>query len=47
MPGNQVLNDVRIFLSEKAVSLKYQGLDIPLPTISRRLMFFEEDLGKN
>lgn len=49
MAGNQILNDVRIFIyivREGSLIKASDVLDIPLPTISRRLMYLEENLGK-
>ncbi|WP_048959818.1 LysR family transcriptional regulator [Enterobacter bugandensis] len=49
MSNNQILNDIKIFIYivEQGSLVKAAGvLDIPLPTVSRRLMLLEENLGK-
>ena len=49
MPNNQMLNDLRIFVyivRQGSLIKAADVLGIPLPTISRRLMFLEESTGK-
>ncbi len=49
MSKNQILNDVRIFVyivREGSLIKAVDTLGIPLPTISRRLFFLEEFIGK-